>query len=431
MTSNTVSQYDIVLHIGLPKTGSSAIQKFCLDHQTWLAKQGLLYPHHGTDKNGVSGGHDQLYRHIHNNETDLAQKYIEEHLKKAQKKEQTLLLSSEGMHMYADRIHQLLSPYRVLVVAFFRHPFDALFSAFNQMVKRHFVKQALDDYVAKSTKHDKPILEGKTLFEYKMLFGDALKVLPYQSQLTGKGSVLHEVFSLLGLDHKYLASNNKSEKVNSGYCSAALEFKRLLNNVLSEEDKKLNFKIDLELQALSDGGSFSPNPLQDSLSAKAIEQLKQKFEPSVEKINQSFGITLANNTSKKSEFSSLNMLSEMISIVEFFKRERSSLYKILRSKVVNNEWSNADPDQIKLSELFDHTIEYEQKTKQDFYHPNVIRGMIGFSDVDFFRENAKLFWHRGDIETAYKLIEKALELRKGPTIKKLHEQIKSDYLKLQ
>jgi hypothetical protein len=428
MNVNNLSQYDIVLHIGLPKTGSSAIQKFCLDNQDWLAKQGVLYPKHGMDKNGVSGGHDYFYKTIHNNELSLTTEYIEETIKTAKKKKQVVLLSSEGSHIYSQRVQEVLTPYKVLVIAFFRHPFEKLFSAFNQTVKRHFVKQALDDYVEKSLNEDKPILEGRTLFEYKARFSNFI-VRPYQTQLSGPGSVVYEIFKVLGLDTEYVESHNKVGRVNSGYCTSALELKRLLNNVLPPDDKKLNSKLDLELQAISDSGRYSDIPLRNSLSADTLSNLKKKFEPVVENINKTFGITLPNLSETQSTFSSLNLLSEMIAIVQHLKQNRSRLYNILRQKIVEHNWSDVGPDQLKLSELFDHTIEYRYKAKQDFYHPNVVRGMPQFTDVDFFRENAKLFWYRGDVETAFKLIDKALELRNGPVIRKLHEQIKNDYLK--
>jgi hypothetical protein len=49
--------YDVVFHIGAPKTGASAIQKFLLENRQALKSLGFYYPEHALDENGVSGGH--------------------------------------------------------------------------------------------------------------------------------------------------------------------------------------------------------------------------------------------------------------------------------------------------------------------------------------------------------------------------------------
>jgi hypothetical protein len=51
----------LILHIGAPKTGSSAVQRYCCEHAADLRRQGLHYPEHPLDANGVSGGHGELF----------------------------------------------------------------------------------------------------------------------------------------------------------------------------------------------------------------------------------------------------------------------------------------------------------------------------------------------------------------------------------
>ncbi|CDT77927.1 hypothetical protein VCR12J2_1010149 [Vibrio coralliirubri] len=41
---------DIILHIGLPKTGSSALQQYLFDNRDWLAGHKVYYPEHVTSK---------------------------------------------------------------------------------------------------------------------------------------------------------------------------------------------------------------------------------------------------------------------------------------------------------------------------------------------------------------------------------------------
>ncbi|MFC4699418.1 hypothetical protein ACFO4O_04510 [Glaciecola siphonariae] len=428
MPASTVSQYDVIVHIGLPKTGSSAIQKFCLDNQRWLSKQGAHYPRHGLDKNGVSGGHDKFYKLIHANDLTGAQDYLRTHLAKAKKKQQQLIISSEGLHLHAEAMAHVLQGVSAAIVGFVRHPFDSLFSGYNQMVKRHYQTQPLDDYVYAATKVAKPILEGRTLFEFAEKFSEHFITLPYHSDLTGPSSVLHQFFNLLGFDTQYVTKNTEAKKINSGYSASALEFKRLLNYVLSEEDRRLNSQVDHELQALCDDGRFSSASLRDTLAAESFVALDKKFSVSVDKIQSSFGILLPKpKLDETRHFSSLDMLCEITDIVKHFKSKQKRLYETLKDRVVSNSWKHIDADKQKLCDLFDHSVKQSQKEKTAFFHPNVIKGMPNFDACDFYRETARLFWQRGDINTAYSLICRALELRKGPVIKKMHADIEAEY----
>ena len=46
---SSVTNEDVIFHIGAPKTGSTAIQKFCLENRETLKEHGLYYPYHGVD----------------------------------------------------------------------------------------------------------------------------------------------------------------------------------------------------------------------------------------------------------------------------------------------------------------------------------------------------------------------------------------------
>ena len=52
----------VVIHVGPPKTGTSALQNWLLQNRLWLQQNGIYYPEHGVDVNGVSSGNvDSLY----------------------------------------------------------------------------------------------------------------------------------------------------------------------------------------------------------------------------------------------------------------------------------------------------------------------------------------------------------------------------------
>lgn len=55
----------IILHIGMPKTGTSSIQRFCRDNRAGLAAQGFWYPHTPAD---ASGNHVKLAAYAQNDD---------------------------------------------------------------------------------------------------------------------------------------------------------------------------------------------------------------------------------------------------------------------------------------------------------------------------------------------------------------------------
>ena len=46
----------IFIHVGPPKTGTSAIQEWFNDNNKKLEKWGIFYPTHSQDSNGISSG---------------------------------------------------------------------------------------------------------------------------------------------------------------------------------------------------------------------------------------------------------------------------------------------------------------------------------------------------------------------------------------
>jgi hypothetical protein len=47
---------DVVLHIGAPKCGSSAIQRFCVSRREALLQHGYYYPEHSLDASMLGSG---------------------------------------------------------------------------------------------------------------------------------------------------------------------------------------------------------------------------------------------------------------------------------------------------------------------------------------------------------------------------------------
>ena len=126
MTSLVPDDAELVLHIGGPKTGSSAIQRnFCL-HAAELRAAGILYPEHPLDRNGISGGHGELFALLTGSQPASARRALAGHLAAARRDGCRLVLSAEGIFSQAARVCAALPTRSLHVVCLVRHPLDEI-----------------------------------------------------------------------------------------------------------------------------------------------------------------------------------------------------------------------------------------------------------------------------------------------------------------
>lgn len=427
--SKSYSKPEILVHIGLPKTGSSAIQKFCVEHSKWLATQGYYYPTHKVDKNGISGGHGKLVRALRDEKTAVAKSFIEKNLRAAKKNNLRLLVSSEGLAYEPSSTVSLLQDYNFQVIGFCRHPMDYFFSAYNQMVKRHYQTASIESHANVTAKNHRNDVMAELLTQWKDKANNRIKILPYSSKLNGKQSAFDSFFSFLNCELDYVHKHRETKTINASYCCAALELKRILNNVLTEEDDRLNTKIDAELQIVSDNQHFQKGNLVSRLSAQAYRDLGAKCDRAVRQIESLLDFSFFPvKPYKAADVPSRKILVELIMLVEHLERKLPSEMKLIKKRIKNNKWESVSKDQMRLCELFDCVLTPEQVSEDVFFSPKVIEKMPTYEDADFFREMAKLFWEKGDIDTAFVLISKAYERRRnGPVIKRLYLDIKQAY----
>ena len=88
----------VIIHLGPPKTGSSAIQNWLLQNRNeLLAKEGIFYPSHTVDSNGISSGNvEAVFERSEDRSLTFSAEKLEQCLIDATKAgAHTLLLSSE------------------------------------------------------------------------------------------------------------------------------------------------------------------------------------------------------------------------------------------------------------------------------------------------------------------------------------------------
>lgn len=268
---------EIILHIGAPKTGTSAIQRFCLRNRLALLRAGFYYPEHGIDKNGVSGGHFLICQPGASG-TVAGVELLQIWLATAKKANLTLLLSSENFYVRASELWLMLQGEKVRVIGWYRDPLEAIVSNYNQEVKRHFLTQTLDArcrrIVGSRTIHH---FDGQHLHAWADAAGESqchFYPFSYSAALPIEQSFLEAIGIKASKASRF---NIDRALINRSYAPDALELKRRLNLLLTREDVELNRLLDVFLQAYSDQSAHATLSDSMTLSTETSQQLQAHF----------------------------------------------------------------------------------------------------------------------------------------------------------
>lgn len=250
-TMNIMRKQDknIYLHIGTPKTGTSALQSFLLKNSIELNKQGFDYPEHKVDVNDISSGNGQEIINILNKEgKKQALKYVDSLFSKCKNK--NIIISSESLYRYPEKIHSLFPNAKIIV--YFRAQLYFIESSFNQGVKRSSQKFSFSKALNRVLKTNDTLYSGELLEEWAKLYGyENIILRVYEKAQFFGGTIYADFISSIGGEF----NNNfklPEKSINVSYSRDALEYKLLLNNLLDGDDNPLQHQmIDQALQGFS------------------------------------------------------------------------------------------------------------------------------------------------------------------------------------
>ena len=289
MPATSPATAELVLHVGAPKTGSSAVQRHFCTHAEELGRLGVHYPPHPLDANGVSGGHGELTTLLLTGHAPEVGRRVRSHLADARRAGRRLFLSAESFLPHARGLSLAVPRRRTHVVCIIRHPLDALASHYNQGVKRHFGKGPLRQAVkvVLSGQLPNPTLSGTALFDWLERFGrERMTVVPYVAH----GKAIDATATMLALLGLPPAPGEPA--VNRSYTPAAIEFKRLVNGLPPEVLLPFDASSDASLQAYSDVRPADRPALEELLDEDEVAALERHFQPDVDRIAETFGITI-------------------------------------------------------------------------------------------------------------------------------------------
>lgn len=415
--------YDILIHIGGPKSGSSAIQKFLTENHENLKDFGYYYPVHKLDKNGVSGGHWEIGKAIIENNLSMAKEIIFDYLESAKNNNCTLILSAESFWGASNSLPSLVEDFKVRYIAFFRHPIDAMASNYNQLVKRHLGKLTFNEYISINIDSPNKGITGEILCDWLDSVGDALTVYPYSVKEFGADGIVKVFLNYIGINSRSLKISNSI--VNRSYPASILEFKRLLNFALSEDDKAEDIKIDVELQNMSDDFESEKSFSLDDAALFSLGEFRALVDPVVANIEGKFNIS---------------MLSDLDGVIVqrvggiplesvFEKFRDSDSFEFIRNRVSDKLKSGLKS--YELLKLADHLgISFSIKDIPDrLFNRELYKNTVSSESqlADVLRNLALLYEKNDKKEEALELISLARDNRPtGPFINAMYDRLSKE-----
>lgn len=231
------------LHVGLTKTGSTALQQACTDHRDTLAENGLLYPNPAPAINHtflapyLSDAPFQMRRaRYRGGRADLLKKDAErfgKRLRRAVKKNdgKDIILSSEVFSTAPPPVYRKIQRFcrraadRLVVVIYVRHPFDRAVSRLQQVVKSG--QPAIDPLTAE---HSLPRLITRLSAD---LPKEDVILRPFAADQLIGGDVVQDFFHAIG--HEALASRISAERTNESLSFEAFQLAEALGAALPDE----------------------------------------------------------------------------------------------------------------------------------------------------------------------------------------------------
>ncbi|HFU76499.1 MAG TPA: hypothetical protein ENK66_09675 [Arcobacter sp.] len=414
------NQYDVILHIGAPKTGTSAIQNFLLNSRKALLKEGVYYPYHDQDQNNISGGHSKLGTFIAQGDVEHGKKLFLEYLNKAKKTNKILLLSSESFYFQVDTFFKIISSYKVKIIVFERNRIESIISLYNQGVKRHFQTHKLSDVCQDILNRNNPPMDN-VIERWKEKFNaENITVISYSKAQFMKKSI-EEVFLVnLNLHNKVIERLKPVDikMINKSYGYAELELKRVLNIVLDRQNNVMNNWLDLFLQRLSDLKQTNDESVE--LSDELLKQLQKKFNVSE--------VFIELNQQKKRD-----VCRDIFNICDLMEKNENNLYLYIRQCLEiytkrNVVFSKDVEALLKWFDISYKPLQYQDKFFTQFQLNQMSIGK--YKEADFLRDISLVLIAHKDYVNAEKLIARASKIRPdGPVIQQIKEIIKKEILK--
>lgn len=342
---NIPSNKKVYIHVGPPKTGTSAIQYWFNKHSKELLSEGVLYPEHSLDANKVSSGNVNQLVSIANDQKSLyfdvfKTRKLLASLKHG--KSDIMLFSSEHFYYFLLWLFTCLPD--AIYIFYIRHPLSALQSGYNQEIKRH--KRTQPFVLPKNIN----FAHLEILYIIASEFNVDIRCRPYDKNMFINGSIIDDVLSCVD---KSLSLKTSSAEINSQYSFEAMEFMRAANNFATDPTL---IELDLFLQEYSVGkpkfSCISPNDvkLHNELLLKDTDHLLEFFSISKEQMR-----TVLENFKVTDEmYKIFNQQPDFNDIIQTLKKKKRTLFEQLGRELIK---TGVADDHLELSAFVESKFE--------------------------------------------------------------------------
>lgn len=322
----------IIVHVGPPKTGTSAIQAWLKKNNDRLKSNGFLYPEHKSDSNGVSSGNFEFVISRDASGRDyLDDLKLRKNIALFNKSQcDTLLLSSE--HFYYFLIWLFTRLPEAKFIFYIRHPLAISESAFHQQVKRHLRTK---DYILPK---DMAFTSLKTIAYFAEQFSISVDYRFFAQRLFKDGTLLRDFAHCIGLPSPHTVDDTR---LNTKYSPGAVSIMRCCNGFSTPD---LLRDLDIFLQRYSE--SYPSYSLIDELDMNKVkESITQNIALITDRyptIDKEKLVRLADTYEEPAKISQLEVQRDVALIFSILKRDSKTLCRRLYFQAKrNNHLPNA------------------------------------------------------------------------------------------
>jgi len=231
----------LYLHIGLPKSGTSAIQRFLGCNRAVLEKKGVVVP---GDRVGENLHHDIALQASIMANAETARKKLRSTIEPIASLGERIVLSSEVFaersYIHIEVLEEFTSHFStILVIVYLRRGDTMIESAYNQMAKRlpgiatPLEEKYFDKYY--------DLVYTRKLAPFVQMFGkDNIVVRPFEkNQFIGR-TIFSDFLSCIDVEPD-LSFVIPEGRVNPSLTPDTLEYKRLVNTVCTPKEARVDF----------------------------------------------------------------------------------------------------------------------------------------------------------------------------------------------